>query len=289
MSFQSSRFAAIIPYQPPPASHSLIFCLFFAKPQNPIPFLDYSPFHFSPSFILDPGSRTQPISATPPTPQIPPHQKILTPSISSTSSRSRRPSPLHFQPIPAPPPQGREPITQRRNQTNAGSRPQRQIRHRPSGRHGPGQNPSRLRKRKAAPADGSKICASIELPAVPFKPPLFPPLFPAFPLHFLSIAPSQPFPTGPPIRISIELSPTPPNPSPQPFPTSPKLPVSIELSPIAPQSSPTGSKICASIELSAISPKPPQQPFSTGSKMRAGVSAGPKSGFKMRTAVFKWL
>jgi hypothetical protein len=36
-------------------------------------------------------------------------------------------------------------------------------------------------------------------------------------------------------------------------------------------------------------PKPPQQPFSTGSKMRADASAGPKSGFKMRTAVFKWL
>ena len=40
---------------------------------------------------------------------------------------------------------------------------------------------------------------------------------------------------------------------------------------------------------SAISPKPPRQPFSTGSKMRADASAGPKSGFKMRTAVFKWL
>ncbi|HOT71852.1 MAG TPA: hypothetical protein PLW42_00950, partial [Anaerohalosphaeraceae bacterium] len=63
----------------------------------------------------------------------------------------------------------------------------------------------------------------------------------------------------------------------------------IELSPIAPQSFPTGSKICASIRFSAIVPKPPQQPFSTGSKMRADVSAGPKSGFKMRAAVFKWL
>ncbi|HOT73161.1 MAG TPA: hypothetical protein PLW42_07670, partial [Anaerohalosphaeraceae bacterium] len=91
------------------------------------------------------------------------------------------------------------------------------------------------------------------------------PLFPAFPLHFLSIAPSQSFPLGS------------------------RIPVSIELSPTAPQSFPTGSKICISIEFSAISPKPPQQPFSTGSKMRADVSAGPKSGFKMRAAVFKWL
>ncbi|HOT73781.1 MAG TPA: hypothetical protein PLW42_10855, partial [Anaerohalosphaeraceae bacterium] len=76
---------------------------------------------------------------------------------------------------------------------------------------------------------------------------------------------------------------------PQPFPSGSRIPVSIELSPIAPQSFPTGSKICISIEFSAISPKPPQQPFSTGSKMRADASAGPKSGFKMRAAVFKWL
>ncbi len=246
MSFQSSRFAAIIPRRFRLASHSLIFCLFFTQnPENPTRFLDYSPLHFSPSFILDPNSRTRTISATPPTSQIPPYQKILTPAFSSTSRRRHRPSPPHFQPIPAPPPQGREPITQRRNQTNAGSRPQRRIRHRPSGRHGPGQNPSRPRKRKAVPADGSKIRLSIRLSAVPFKAPLFPPLFPAFPLHFLSIAPSRPFPTGPPIRLSIEFS--------------------------------------------AISPKPPQQPFLSGSKMRADASAGPKSGFKMRAAVFKWL
>ncbi|HPB93693.1 MAG TPA: hypothetical protein P5033_12300, partial [Anaerohalosphaeraceae bacterium] len=55
--------------QPPPASRSPIFYLFFAKtPKNP---------SFPPSFILDPDSQTQPISATPPTPQIPPYQKIL--------------------------------------------------------------------------------------------------------------------------------------------------------------------------------------------------------------------
>ncbi|HOT73515.1 MAG TPA: hypothetical protein PLW42_09495, partial [Anaerohalosphaeraceae bacterium] len=50
-----------------------------------------------------------------------------------------------------------------------------------------------------------------------------------------------------------------------------------------------GSKIRLSIRFSAIPPKPPQQPFSTGSKMRADASAGSKSGFKMRAAVFKWL
>ncbi len=154
MSFQSSRFAPIIPnLNPLRQAVPSFFAYFSPKPPNQTRFLDYSPlpfflfpFHSSPSFILDPGSRTQPISATPPTPQIPPHQKILTPSLSSTSSRRRLPSPPHFQSVPAPPPQGREPITQRRNQTNAGSRPQRQIRHCPSGRHGPGQNPSRPRK-----------------------------------------------------------------------------------------------------------------------------------------------
>jgi len=45
-------------------------------------------------------------------------------------------------------------------------------------------------------------------------------------------------------------------------------------------------------------PTPPQvqnpalkcaRPFSGGFKMRADASAGPKSGFKMRAAVFRWL
>ncbi len=185
MSFQSSRITAVNNYTPPIVS---------GKPL-PILYIQSRPRQSNSA-----NFRNTPDSSNPP------HQKILTPSISSTSSRSRRPSSPHFQPIPAPPPQSREPITQRRNQTNAGSRPQRQIRHCPSGRHGPGQNPSRPRKRKAAPADSSKTRASIELSAVPFKPPSFPPSFPAFPLHFLSIAPSQPFPLGSRIPVSLGLS-----------------------------------------------------------------------------------
>jgi len=105
MSFQSSRFA---PHYTLPTPSGKIFphfpLIFHPKPKtrpasSTIPLF---PFHSSLFTFPLHSFSTQAVELSQfpqhPRPSNPPHQKILTPSLSSTSSRRPRPSPPHFQP-----------------------------------------------------------------------------------------------------------------------------------------------------------------------------------------------